>query len=95
MLAVQTPTTPQTDPLAGITPSVNVPLPHAPNRELNDSFRMLETLPSSLCVNVVTVTALLRAYELGGFGINPDERHAMWLEATAEAANGSSSSKVG
>jgi len=27
------------------------------------------------------------AAELGGFGINPDERHAMWLEATAEAAN--------
>ena len=27
------------------------------------------------------------AAELGGFAINPDERHAMWLEATAEAAN--------
>jgi alkanesulfonate monooxygenase SsuD/methylene tetrahydromethanopterin reductase-like flavin-dependent oxidoreductase (luciferase family) len=27
------------------------------------------------------------AAELGGFGINPDERHAMWLVATAEAAN--------
>ncbi len=27
------------------------------------------------------------AAELGGFGIDPDERHAMWLEATAEAAN--------
>jgi len=27
------------------------------------------------------------AAELGGFGIPPDERHAMWLEATTEAAN--------
>src|SRR5215475_5733005 len=27
------------------------------------------------------------AAELGGFGIHPDERHAMWLEATTEAAN--------
>src|SRR5947209_2627977 len=25
--------------------------------------------------------------ELGGFGIPPDDRHAMWLEATREAAN--------
>ena len=27
------------------------------------------------------------AAEIGGFGIDPEERHAMWLEATAEAAN--------
>jgi alkanesulfonate monooxygenase SsuD/methylene tetrahydromethanopterin reductase-like flavin-dependent oxidoreductase (luciferase family)/pimeloyl-ACP methyl ester carboxylesterase len=27
------------------------------------------------------------AAELGGFRVDPDERHAMWLEATAEAAN--------
>src|SRR5499427_3182321 len=27
------------------------------------------------------------AAELGGFGIHPDERHAMWLEATTEATN--------
>jgi alkanesulfonate monooxygenase SsuD/methylene tetrahydromethanopterin reductase-like flavin-dependent oxidoreductase (luciferase family) len=27
------------------------------------------------------------AAELGGFRISPDERHAMWLEATTEAAN--------
>jgi alkanesulfonate monooxygenase SsuD/methylene tetrahydromethanopterin reductase-like flavin-dependent oxidoreductase (luciferase family) len=27
------------------------------------------------------------AAELGGFGIPPDERHAMWLEATSEAAS--------
>jgi len=27
------------------------------------------------------------AAELGGFGIAPEHRHAMWLEATAEAAN--------
>jgi alkanesulfonate monooxygenase SsuD/methylene tetrahydromethanopterin reductase-like flavin-dependent oxidoreductase (luciferase family) len=27
------------------------------------------------------------AAELGGFGIDPNERHAMWLEATTEAAN--------
>jgi alkanesulfonate monooxygenase SsuD/methylene tetrahydromethanopterin reductase-like flavin-dependent oxidoreductase (luciferase family) len=27
------------------------------------------------------------AAELGGFAIHPDERHAMWLEATSEAAN--------
>ena len=27
------------------------------------------------------------AAEMGGFGIDPEQRHAMWLEATAEAAN--------
>jgi alkanesulfonate monooxygenase SsuD/methylene tetrahydromethanopterin reductase-like flavin-dependent oxidoreductase (luciferase family) len=27
------------------------------------------------------------AAEIGGFGIDPEQRHAMWLEATAEAAN--------
>ena len=27
------------------------------------------------------------AAELGGFGIDPEERHAMWLEAVTEAAN--------
>jgi alkanesulfonate monooxygenase SsuD/methylene tetrahydromethanopterin reductase-like flavin-dependent oxidoreductase (luciferase family) len=27
------------------------------------------------------------AAEMGGFGIDPDQRHAMWLEAVSEAAN--------
>jgi alkanesulfonate monooxygenase SsuD/methylene tetrahydromethanopterin reductase-like flavin-dependent oxidoreductase (luciferase family) len=27
------------------------------------------------------------AAEMGGFGIDPEQRHAMWLEATTEAAN--------
>ena len=27
------------------------------------------------------------AAEMGGFGIDPEQRHPMWLEATTEAAN--------
>jgi len=54
-LDVQTPTLAHTAPLARITPGVNGVPAHAPNRELNDSVRMLATFPSSFWINELGV----------------------------------------